>query len=57
MKKAVPLHPQTGNDPGAKKEIIGTIKRETIKYRTGIKINLYIKNVSTSHVSLNRAKE
>ena len=37
MKKAVPLHPQTGNDPGAKKEIIGTIKRETIKYRTGIK--------------------
>ena len=30
MKKAVPLHPQTGNDPGAQKEIIGTIKRETI---------------------------
>ncbi len=26
MKKAVPLHPQTGNDPGATKEIIGTLK-------------------------------
>ena len=26
MKKAVPLHPQTGSDPGATKEIIGALK-------------------------------
>ena len=50
-----PLSPHKRRE--SKKEIIGIIKRETIKYRTGIKINLYIKNVSTSHVSLNRAKE